>query len=335
MRKSLLVGLLGLVLAGPSLAGLNPTIDHRPVACVVADRFARLVARFAPGETVAAARVVFQPENSDQWWAVLMKPEGTGYVGVLPKPRRVLRAVRYYVEVTDKSLATARTPDVIASVVSSAGECKGKLVAGELGAAAISLQSAAGGAAGLPAGFASSGVAAGSAAGGAAAAGAAAAGGISTGLLIAGGAAVAGAGAAVAASQADGKRAASPAPCQSDLIVGHWVGDQTITNSGTGQSCVDDITYDFQKITCDTFSGTGTTLKRASAGCSVLAGRYDPVTGSLSNGAVSFSQVFVVPGASCPGSASGSFVSTTRITGTSSGQCANISTTGTFTINRQ
>ena len=338
MRKSLLASLGVLVLAGPPLAAQSLNIGHQAVACVVADKFSRLDARFTPNETVAAARVVFQPQNGDQWWAVAMKREGLGYFGVLPKPKKTLKALRYYIEVTDRSLATARTPDYTASVVGSAGECKGRLVAGELGTAAIVLQNPAGAAAGLPAGFASSGVVAGSVAGAAGATGAAVGGGISTGLLVAAGAGAAGVGAAVAASQSSDSKPEA-AQCQADLIAGHWVGDQTITNTGTGQACVDDITYDFQKVTCDTFSGTGTTLKRVSPGCGALAGRYDPVTGSLSNSAISFSQLFVVagsnPGPGCPGSASGSFASATRVTGTSSGQCTNISTTGTFTINRQ
>ena len=70
MRKLLIAGSGVLVLASSAVDGQGPNIDHRAVACVVADKFPRFDARFASADTVATARVVFQPEKSEQWWAV-------------------------------------------------------------------------------------------------------------------------------------------------------------------------------------------------------------------------------------------------------------------------
>lgn len=199
------VGVL-LLSSAPALAQ-SPAIDHQPVACATAEKFPRLEARFSPAETVAAARVVFQGQTAD-WYSVAMKPEGAAFAGVLPKPKKNLKAFRYYIEVTDKALGTNRTTEYTTTVVDSSSACKGKVMAGALGSASVILQGPAGVAA-LPAGFASSGVVAGSAAGstaGASGATAAGGGGLSTGAVvgIVGGAAAA-AGVAVAVKNGGGE----------------------------------------------------------------------------------------------------------------------------------
>jgi len=206
MENSLLPGLVSLlVVVGPAFAQ-TPSIDHQSVACAAAGKFPRMEARFAPPGEVAAARVVFQGQTAD-WYSVAMKPEGTVFSGVLPKPKKDLKSFRYYIEVTDKAMGTSRTAEYTAAVVDSASACKGKLMAGSLGSASVILQGPAGVAA-LPAGFASSGVVAGSAAGsgsavGATGAGAGAGGGIGATALVIGGLAVAGGAVAVAMPKDD------------------------------------------------------------------------------------------------------------------------------------
>jgi hypothetical protein len=195
----------------------GPVIDHKPVACAVADRYPRFEAKFAPAEGVAKARVVFQSDASDQWWSVAMKADKGGYVAALPQPKKSLKRFRYYIEATDKALGTARTQDYTTNVIASAGECKGVLAAA-LSSASVILQGPAG-VVTLPAGFATTGVVAGAATGTAAGAGAAGGGGggaaggagaaaggggIGTGVIVAG-AAVAAAGAAVAVSASKGE----------------------------------------------------------------------------------------------------------------------------------
>jgi len=196
MRRHAAVG-FGIVLLAVSIAGAQTlAIDHQPVGCAAAERFPRLEARFAPVSTVAAARVVFQGQ-SPEWYSVAMKPEGTAFVGVLPKPKRSLKEFRYYIEVTGTALETNRTPDYTASVVDSSNACKGKLMAGSVASASVLIQGPAGAIA-LPAGFAPAGVVAGTASGSSAgAAGATASGGgglsgAAIGGIVGGGAAIAG-----------------------------------------------------------------------------------------------------------------------------------------------
>lgn len=198
------------LLASPTVAqSLN--IEHRPVACAAAGKFARFEAGFSPAGSIAAARVVFQGQTAD-WYSVAMKPEGSLFAGVLPQPKKELKSFRYYIEATDKAMGTSRTPEYTAAVVDSASACKGKLMASALSSASVVLQGPAGVAA-LPAGFASSGVVAGSAAGSTAAAGASAAGasgGVGATALVVGGVVVAGgAAAAVAAKGGDDSSSSS------------------------------------------------------------------------------------------------------------------------------
>ena len=212
MRNRVFAGLAFLTLTAVPMGAQTVEIGHEPVGCAVAKRFPRLEARFAPGDAVAAARVVFQPENTLHWYSVAMKAEGPAFSGVLPQPKKGLKAFQYYIEVTDRALGTSRTANYTTTVAATAAACQGKVVAGSLGSASVLLQ-APEGAAAVPVGFASTGVvpavagaaaAAGAAAGatgaaagtGAAAAGAGGGGGLSTGALVgivAAGAAAAGA----------------------------------------------------------------------------------------------------------------------------------------------
>lgn len=178
-----------------------PTIDHQPVACVVAGKFPRLDARFAPAETVARARVQFQAEGTRHWYGVAMARAGTSFAAVLPQPKKSLKSYRYYVEVTDAGLGTARTPEYTTIVAATGALCADLKKAEGLASAAVRLEVPPG-APSVPGGFSTSGVIAVGVAGAAVAAGAttaaAAGGGIPAAVFIGGGLAVAGAGAVVA-----------------------------------------------------------------------------------------------------------------------------------------
>jgi hypothetical protein len=328
MKSHLSPCLAALALASVPADAQTLTIDHRPVGCAVAEKFLRLDARFAPGESVAVARVLFRSEKSDQWWAVSMKAEGASYFGVLPKPTKSLKSFEYYIEVTDKALGTTRTAEYAASVVSASGECRGKLLATSLGSGAVLLQGPAGAGA-LPAGFASTGVVAGSSsATGAAGATAGAAGGVSTGLLIAGVAGGLGVAGVVVAQGSEDKPVDSVAAV---TMAGHWVGEIMLS----GSTCFTSLTYDLTQ-TGSTFSGTGSTHRPAGPGCTALSGSIEAVTGTLTGSTFTFTDRFVVGSQFCNESGSGSITGnratgSTTGTGVGTGLCA---TTGAFTITR-
>ncbi|HUG55225.1 MAG TPA: hypothetical protein VMR21_16580 [Vicinamibacteria bacterium] len=185
MRKRPATTLVLVALASSLSAAETLTIEHPPVGCVVAGKYPQLQARFTPAPALAKARVLFQPPGTTHWYAVTMSAEGSGFLGVLPRPSKDLERFRYYIEGTDTSAGTARTADHTARVVGSAMECEGQMVAGTLGSATVALQVPAGAPA-IPAGFASSGVtvAAAGAVAGVAAGTAATGGGVSTALVI-------------------------------------------------------------------------------------------------------------------------------------------------------
>jgi hypothetical protein len=228
--KRAFAGVGALFLFGASAHAQTLSIEHQPAGCAVVDKFPRLEARFAPAANVAASRILFQGQ-SPEWYSVAMKPEGAGFVGVLPRPKKSLKSFRYYIEVTDRALATNRTAEFTVDVVDGSGACKGRLMAGALGSASLILQGPVGAAA-LPAGFASTGVVAGSAAGssGVAAGAGAGGGGLSaTTLGIVGGAVAAG---AVVATQVGGdNRATYSGPYSGTLV------DNVIRPSQTNPGC--------------------------------------------------------------------------------------------------
>jgi hypothetical protein len=185
-------------------------IDHKPVACVVAEQFPRLEARLTPADGIGRARVFFRAEGGPAWYAVAMKREGDVFAAALPKPKKSLKRFQYYLEVADAGLASSRTPDYAADVVSGRGACTKGMMSAVMSAASVLLEVPAGAAA-IPAGFSSVGVvAAGSsaaAAGGGAAAASGGGGGLGTGAIVGGLGAVAAAGAVVAVKvAADGGR---------------------------------------------------------------------------------------------------------------------------------
>lgn len=353
------IALAALVGAGSAPSGFagalvqtgSAGIDHKPVACVVADRFPRFEARFE-GLEVGAARVVFQGASPD-WYSVAMKSEGPAFAGVLPKPLKSLKALKYYIEVTDRALATQRTPDYTTTVVSGAGECANRVVAAALSTASIVLQSPAGVAA-FPAGFAPSGIiagaggavtgtAAGSAAGGGASAGAAgaaagatvAAGGLSGGAIagIAIGAAGAVAGAA-AASGGDSSPAPTPAPTPvatptpqptptpaPSTLAGRWVG--TWRDNDANPQCP--APFAFNTTIDFTLSGSsigGTMLNIAT---SVCPGPGSSFSGPISSGSISGTSVQFVATLNTV-----SPVRTFTFTGSVNGTSAGSTLTGTY-----
>jgi hypothetical protein len=205
-----LVGLLGrdvppVLAAGDQGQPSSPSIDHTAVTCVVAGKLPRLVARVQPADEVSRVRVYFRGEGGKGWYSVEMKPDAGVYAGVLPKPKKELAALEYYIDATDREFRTARTPEVRAEVVSAPTGCKpSQLVAGIVTSASIVLAGPAGAPA-LPVGFASTGVVGAGA-------------GLGTATLVAGGA-VAAAGAATAVALSGGEKDAKPAP-----LTGVWKG---------------------------------------------------------------------------------------------------------------
>jgi len=181
MRNAAFVlGLLSL-LSPSALQAEGVAIDHRAVKCIVAGKYPRLNACFAPRSSLARARVYFRVADAPpDWYYVEMASSTPCHAGILPRPKKELvgHRVQYYLDAFDRSFSESRTPEEEALVVASESECEDKLlVAPFLNSATVAVFPS------LPAGFAG---------------GAAGLGGGAAALLAVGGAAVVGGGVAVA-----------------------------------------------------------------------------------------------------------------------------------------
>lgn len=161
MSKRLLVGVSGLlVLVAPgALRAQGVTIDHSAVGCVVAEQYPKLSACFTPAANVARARVYFRAAGGTSWYFVEMKSEASCYDGVLPKPKKTIKQINYYVEAVGKDFTEARTAEYDPDVVPDKGACKKELPAAPFLSKASVVVGAATGAPVVPAGFAAAGIA--------------------------------------------------------------------------------------------------------------------------------------------------------------------------------
>jgi hypothetical protein len=252
MRGSRVLAVACLLALATPLWADGPVIDHSAVACMVAEKFPQLEARIVELEMISRVRVQFRGERGP-WYFVEMKQSGGVFTGLLPKPKKSLKTIRYYIEATDRQFRVNRTQEFAASVVPEPMMCADKkMMAGVAAAPASLIVGGPSGAAAVPAGFSSSGVvAAPTATAAGASAGAAGGGGIGTAAvvgIVAGGAAIAGV--AVAAG-GGGNEATSttvavvvtptttttlaPAPPPTTLVpcpgcyAGNWQGQATLT----------------------------------------------------------------------------------------------------------
>ncbi len=315
--------------AGVTAAPAAPlTIAHKDVACVVAGRYPRLEACFAPADAVARARVDFRADEKGLWYAVDMTRDGPCYSALLPKPTEAIGRFQYFVEAIDRSFVTAMSPgqapgsSYAPRVVRRQGDCgPGGMVATSqpTGSVVVSVARDAAGkvvqataqAAGTPAsisGFSMDGVTvpgtgASAGSGPSTGAGGVAGTGIGVTALAIGGGVVA-AGAVVAVAASGGGNGASPSTPDAGLT-GRWTG--TSANGGgltevvsvEGASCtwVWDLTLDLVQ------SGTSLGGTIAAAGPRTFSCSFDlpslppgsggtaSLSGTVSGSAVTFQAV--------------------------------------------
>jgi hypothetical protein len=163
-------------------------IDHQAVGCVVAGQYPLLTARIAPAERVARARAYFRAHGTPHWYYVEMKGDAGAYLATLPRPKKDLERIDYYIEAMDAAFVGSRTAEFAPSVVASASACRKDLLAAAVTPAGKVFVGAPSGAPAVPVGFASTGVVSLGAGGAVAASGSS---GVPTGLIV-GGVAVAG-----------------------------------------------------------------------------------------------------------------------------------------------
>jgi hypothetical protein len=153
------------LLAIASLAGIArsaraeaPSIAHDGIGCIQTDQFPKIHAKIEPEELAANVRAYFRAQGTPHWYFTPLKESNGGFEGALPKPRKGIAGIEYYIEVTAKDMATARTAAFEPRVVSTAAACEGKLLAPVLASAKVIVGAPAAGSPPIPAGFSSAGV---------------------------------------------------------------------------------------------------------------------------------------------------------------------------------
>ena len=233
VMRSHVLGCAAVLGAAAALASASETtIAHNGVSCVVAERFVRIQAGVTPDDRVAGARVFFRASRTSHWYFVDMAPQAGSFWGVLPKPKKQITNLDYYIEVTDRDLGVARTAEFSPTVVSGPEGCgRDAVVAGTVASALVRVGAALGASA-APAGFSSSGVVL-------LGTGATAGGGVSTTTLALG---AAGVGAGVVAAVALGGGSESAAVPPPDTTFTRYYGSYTATytrHPSSEQGCFD------------------------------------------------------------------------------------------------
>jgi hypothetical protein len=89
-----------LSLLGPADAlAQGVTIDHQEIGCIVAGKYPKMNACFAPASMVKKARVYFRPEILSTWYYVEMASDAPCFSAALLKPSKALidKRIFYYV----------------------------------------------------------------------------------------------------------------------------------------------------------------------------------------------------------------------------------------------
>src|SRR5688572_25041891 len=116
---------LGLLVPAGALAQ-GVAIDHEEVGCIVAGKYPRMNACFAPVSLVKKARVYFRPETLSTWYYVDMASDAPCFSAALLRPGKSLieKRIFYYIDV--QGGGTGRTPEYGPVVVASEEECRSR-----------------------------------------------------------------------------------------------------------------------------------------------------------------------------------------------------------------
>jgi hypothetical protein len=168
LRRPALAGLLAGLSAGLALeasAGQAPVaappqgapnvieIDHHPPACVAAGKYARLDACFRPSSQLARARIYFRAFGTKDWFYVEMARDMPCHHALLPRPKKDIGKIEYYISATDRRSSEARTKDETV-LVTADGRCSGGPLAPYADSGSVVIGSATGAA---PVGFVTGG----------------------------------------------------------------------------------------------------------------------------------------------------------------------------------
>ena len=105
---------VGALVLAASAAEAAPELSHAPIACVPADRYARIVAE-APG--AARAELQFRTGEAGGWYSARMARDGGVWVGYLPRAARGVGRYEYRVTATGADASSSSTDPAVVAVV--------------------------------------------------------------------------------------------------------------------------------------------------------------------------------------------------------------------------
>ena len=94
-------------------------VDHTALACVPADRYARVTARSAEA---TAADLEFRTRADAPWYRTRMTREADGWAAFLPRPAQTVGEIEYRIATTDAGARRAESP-IFRAKVGAPGEC--------------------------------------------------------------------------------------------------------------------------------------------------------------------------------------------------------------------
>ncbi len=141
----------------PAALPVNPAsieIQHEAPSCVRAGKYARLDACFRPASALARARVYFRKGGTADWFYVEMTANAPCHRAILPRPKKDIGTIEYYVAATDRRSSESRTGEH-SLLVTQDGSCSAGPLAPIADASSVVIGSASGA---LPVGFVTGGV---------------------------------------------------------------------------------------------------------------------------------------------------------------------------------
>jgi hypothetical protein len=134
--------------------GSGAAIQFEPVTCFVAGEFPLLDASIEPLASVARARVYFKGASGGSYFYIEMTQDSGRYFGKLPRPKVEASPITYYLQSTTTNFEESQTREIDAIVVEKRSDCGDRLIAAYGPPGAVTVFSAATGAAVSPIGFA-------------------------------------------------------------------------------------------------------------------------------------------------------------------------------------
>jgi len=108
MAIRVLIGIALVAFGGSSLAD-EPTLDHQPVECTVAEKNPRICAYVLDDGEIKRVRVYFRSDRQDAYYWSKMVFDGIQFCATLPLAKGDVQAIDYYVWTVDDEFQITRT----------------------------------------------------------------------------------------------------------------------------------------------------------------------------------------------------------------------------------